>query len=56
MPYCVDCGSEVPEGQRVCSMCYGDPYYGRDGYYLEWLEQQLEEPSPDPEGKAEPDA
>jgi len=19
-------------------MCYGDPYYGRDGYYLNWLE------------------
>jgi len=21
-------------------MCYGDPYYGKDGYYLSWLEAQ----------------
>jgi hypothetical protein len=21
-------------------MCYGDPWYGRDGYYLKWLEDQ----------------
>ena len=21
-------------------MCYGDPFYGSDGYYLEWLKQQ----------------
>lgn len=20
-------------------MCYGDPDYGRDGYYRDWLEQ-----------------
>ncbi len=41
MPDCVQCGLPVPEGQSVCSMCYGDPYYGSDGYYLEWLEEEL---------------
>jgi len=34
------CGVPIPEGQRVCSMCYGDPEFGRDGYYREWLEEQ----------------
>jgi hypothetical protein len=23
-------------------MCYGDPEYGRDGYYREWLQEQEE--------------
>lgn len=37
---CTSCGSPIPEGQgRSCSMCYGDPYWGKDGYYLEFLEQ-----------------
>lgn len=40
MANCVQCGLPVPEGQNVCSMCYGDPYYGSDGYYLEWLREQ----------------
>jgi len=41
MAYCSSCGSWIPEGQgKCCSMCYGDPYYGKDGYYLDWLEQQ----------------
>ena len=45
MSYCVDCGSPIPDGQgKVCSMCYGDIDYGRDGYYREFMEeQQLEE-------------
>ena len=38
--HCVCCGSPVPDGQRTCSMCYGDPYHGRDGYYLRWIEEQ----------------
>ena len=21
-------------------MCYGDPWHGRDGYYLAWIEEQ----------------
>lgn len=41
--YCTSCGSRIPEGQgNSCSMCYGDPYWGRDGYYLEYLRQQEE--------------
>lgn len=40
MSNCVQCGSPIPEGQRVCSMCYGDIDYGNDGYYREWAEQQ----------------
>lgn len=41
MPNCSSCGSYIPEGQgSSCSMCYGDPFWGRDGYYLEYLEQQ----------------
>ena len=38
--YCVMCGSPIPDGQNCCSMCYGDPGYGRDGYYQEWLEER----------------
>ena len=40
---CHSCGVNVPEGQSNCSMCYGDPYYGRDGLYLKWLEDSAEE-------------
>lgn len=41
MKYCVDCGSPIPDGQNTCSMCYGDPYHGYDGYYLKWLEDEM---------------
>lgn len=40
MDCCSSCGSPVPDGQSICSMCYGDPYYGNDGYYLEYLRNQ----------------
>jgi len=40
MPVCVCCGSPVSKGQRICSMCYGDIDYGKDGYYRRWAEQQ----------------
>jgi hypothetical protein len=41
MPYCSSCGLPIPEGQgSSCSMCYGDPYHGRDGYYLQQLEEE----------------
>ena len=40
MSNCANCGLPVPEGQKVCSMCYGDPDYGSDGYYRDWIEEQ----------------
>jgi len=57
MPYCVMCGSPIPEnqGSRTCSMCYGDVDHGKDGYYRkileeEWQEKEREqEPEPNPE-------
>ena len=33
----------VGEGQTTCSMCYGDPNHGTDGYYRDWLEQREQE-------------
>ncbi len=43
--YCVDCGNPLPDdqGSRTCSMCYGDPGHGRDGYYQRWLDEREEE-------------
>lgn len=38
---CVQCGSEIPDGQRTCSMCYGDIAHGKDGYYEQWALEQL---------------
>ena len=40
MSNCSMCGNPVPEDQKVCSMCYGDPAYGNDGYYEEYLREQ----------------
>jgi hypothetical protein len=40
MGCCSSCGSPVPDGQSICSMCYGDPAYGSDGYYEEWLRER----------------
>lgn len=37
---CSQCGSPIPDRQRVCSMCYGDPDYGTDGHYRRWMEEQ----------------
>jgi len=43
MSSCTSCGSPIPDGQgHSCSMCYGDPAYGRDGYYAEYLQRQEE--------------
>jgi hypothetical protein len=43
MPCCSSCGSPIPEGQgSSCSMCYGDPFYGKDGYYMKWIEEEEE--------------
>lgn len=38
MANCVMCGLEC--SGSTCSMCYGDPYHGNDGYYLQWLEEK----------------
>lgn len=42
MPYCVNCGSWIPEnqGSKTCSMCYGDIGHGKDGYYRQWAEER----------------
>ena len=42
MANCTSCGSPIPDGQGSCSMCYGDPSFGSDGYYEEYLRQQEE--------------
>lgn len=39
MASCVQCSSRIPEGQRTCSMCYGDPGHGKDGYYQDYLDR-----------------
>ena len=42
--YCTSCGLPIPDGQgRSCSMCYGDIDYGKDGYYRQWAEEQIQE-------------
>lgn len=44
MPECSSCGRPIPEGQGYsCSMCCGDPDYGSDGYYRDWLEKDAGE-------------
>ena len=44
MANCTSCGSEIPDDQgNSCSMCYGDPDHGHDGYYQAMLDQQYEE-------------
>lgn len=45
---CRMCGVSIPDGQSICSMCYGDPDYGKDGLYRDYLnecalQQQREE-------------
>jgi len=44
MARCVSCGEPVPEGQKTCSMCYGDADHGKDGYYRKWQEERQREP------------
>lgn len=43
MASCQSCGAYIPEDQGVCSMCYGDPYYGYDGNYINYLMEIAEE-------------
>lgn len=40
---CSMCGSAIPDGQGVCSMCYGDVGYGNDGYYQEFMDKAQQE-------------
>jgi predicted amidophosphoribosyltransferase len=41
MANCSQCGSWIPDNQRICSMCYGDIDYGNDGYYRQWAEEEI---------------
>lgn len=41
--HCRTCGIEIPNGQSVCSVCYGDPYYGKDGYLLQMMNDEWEQ-------------
>jgi len=43
MAYCVDCGSQISDGQTTCSMCYGDVAHGDDGYYMEWARNSMDD-------------
>lgn len=43
MNSCVNCSAPIPRGQRTCSICYGDPEHGSDGYYRQWMEEQQRE-------------
>jgi hypothetical protein len=57
MLYCSSCGSTIPEGQgKSCSMCYGDPFYGKDGYALRMLEEQTQQEYEQKEDRAEHNA
>lgn len=41
MTNCIDCGRPIPDnqGSNTCSMCYGDPGHGADGYYQAFLDE-----------------
>ena len=39
MANCTMCGVSIPDGQTTCSMCYGDPGHGADGYYQAFLDE-----------------
>ena len=45
MSSCSMCGSALPsdQGSNTCSMCYGDPDHGKDGYYNDWINSQYED-------------
>lgn len=48
MKHCTSCGSPIPNGQgKSCSMCYGDPAWGRDGYYQHYLDEQARQAEQD---------
>ena len=39
MKNCAMCGSQIPDDQNTCSMCYGDIDHGTDGYYRDFMER-----------------
>jgi len=38
------CGAPIPDdqGSNTCSMCYGDIGHGKDGYYRDWAEREMQ--------------
>jgi len=40
MGYCIQCGSPIPSGQQICSMCHGDPDYDKDEHSRRCQEEQ----------------
>ena len=42
MNTCKSCGIEIPNRQKFCSVCYGDPFYGTDGYLLAQMQQDFD--------------
>lgn len=39
---CRSCGVSIHAEQRVCSVCYGDPDYGRDGLLRAMMEADMQ--------------
>ena len=55
MKYCSGCAAPIHDnqGSKFCSMCYGDPWHGKDGYYLLEI-QEHEKQRPEQETEFEP--
>ena len=56
MGQCSQCGSSIPDGQSICSMCMGDIDHGSDGYYRQWAEQEMERERDNEQAQAEYEA
>ena len=50
MANCSQCGIRIPDGQSICSLCYGDIDYGKDGYYRQMMEEQERQQQGDDNG------
>ena len=55
MKYCSGCAAPIPDNQnsKFCSMCYGDPWHGKDGYYLRETQERARQES-EQETESEP--
>ena len=53
MKYCSGCAAPIPDnqGSKFCSMCYGDAWHGKDGYYLREMERARQEPEQETESE-----